>query len=105
MAPDKRAKEASWDDAFDPSWAQRVASWPWLDWNEGAPPREGWKKQGNCPRCGHEMTVYQEVVYMLDYDPSHLVPAHCNCGRPHAGRPDNDKFRGCGPGALIGAHR
>jgi hypothetical protein len=92
-----------WDPAYSEDWARQVAQWPWEEWQAGTGPIEGWKKVGNCPNCGHRIAVYQEIVFTFDESKAEFVDVGCNCRRPHAGRPEDDKWKGCGKSAEIRA--
>lgn len=81
-----------------PGWGDDVASWPWQPWLEDDVPL-GWKKGGDCPYCGHPMTVHQSKQ-RFGSDWKH---ARCNCGYPHEGRPADEPVRGCGQQADIRA--
>lgn len=96
------APRKAWDPSPYKGWKETVENWPWTEWNEGSGAQEGWKKAGDCIACGHRMAVYQEIVYSIEPDREPTpVDAGCNCQHPHAGRPDDDRFRGCGQTAQI----
>lgn len=83
-----------------PGWGDGVASWPWQPWLEHDV-QLGWRKAGDCPYCGHAMTVHQSKQrYGSPVDWKH---ARCNCGYPHAGRPADEPVQGCGQQADIRA--
>lgn len=93
--------EEPWAPGAPASWADVVGCWPWEEWNVGGGRPEGWRKAGSCPRCGHVMAVYQQAYFGLRRIDT--VRAGCNCGQPHAGRPDDADFAGCGAEARIPA--
>jgi hypothetical protein len=50
------------------------------------------------------MAVYQEIVVYdqaMPEDYVEVVHAGCNCGLPHANRPSDAQFRGCGQQANV----
>jgi hypothetical protein len=88
--------DVDWATGLPDGWQQAVESWPWHPWvRHGAD--LGWYKFGECPRCGHTMSVYQERVRTTALETT--VSARCNCTHPnHAGRPD--QTTGCGVGSV-----
>lgn len=99
----ERIKPLPFSRERSPAWAEQVGSWAWQEWNEQGGPREGWRKVGDCPRCGHLMSVYQyETRALLAED---TVNASCNCQEGHPDPTDGDKIKiGCGAAAPIEAH-
>jgi len=85
-----------------PGWGEAVARWPWQEWNDAGGEQEGMKKGGLCPKCGHDMIVYQRFILHLDRADD-WVAAYCNCERAHEGRPSDAPAPGCGQGAEIRA--
>ncbi len=93
-----------YDEATFPGWVKTVDSWPW----QHVGPSK-WKKVGQCPRCHHEIYgVFYErtILFSDDAGETHSgspeeVYVECNCGAPHAGRPE--KETGCGPDGFFPA--
>jgi hypothetical protein len=95
-----------WDDSPFAGWSEAVQTWPWEEWNEGGGRQEGWVKSGPCPRCGHTIAIYQEIVVYINPPPAgyvEYVDACCNCGFKHTGRAPDAPCEGCGPSARIKA--
>lgn len=93
----------AWDPTPFAGWVEAVESWPWSEWQVGAR-QLGWVKSGTCGACRHPMAVYQEIVVYdqaMPEDYVEVVHAGCNCGLPHANRPSDAQFRGCGQQANV----
>jgi len=92
--------DVEWRSETPDDWTEAVDSWEWQKWTEHDT-QLGWLKYGPCPRCEHTIAIYQEFGVLSLTD---TVPAACNCDKAHAGRPDDDPFRGCGPQAEVAEH-
>jgi hypothetical protein len=86
---------AAWDVVVPDGWASAVIAWEWHDWREQNV-KLGWRKWGDCPRCGHTMVVYQRALRSIS--PMMALNARCNCQYEHHGRPHTERG-GCGPGS------
>ena len=88
--------DVDWASDVPDGWQEEVSSWPWHPWvRHGAD--LGWYKFGDCPRCEHTMSVYQERIRTAALVTA--VSAECNCTHSdHAGKPDGAK--GCGVGSA-----
>ena len=107
MPADDANDGTTWDTALPDDWLTQVTRWPWSTWEDGGTPL-GWRKTGQCPRCGHTMVVFQRVLKGFA-PPALEVRAECNCvGTKHDGRPEGHAA-GCGVGhgyaAMIPAVR
>jgi hypothetical protein len=93
---------------YDPTtpqgWLDAVEAWPWNYVGSSK-----WKKVGVCPRCEHEMYgVFAERIVLFSDEAEEErsgtpqeVYIECNCGAPHAGRPETET--GCGPDGFFPA--
>src|SRR4051812_14516773 len=66
------------------SWNSVVQSWPWRELRTAGDELMGWLKQGDCPRCCHQMSVRQHVGFFFADQP---LLARCDCDGAHDGRP------------------
>lgn len=90
-----------WSDDTPADWEPTVEAWQWSAWIEHDV-QLGYRKVGKCPRCDDTIAIYQEFGY-AGFDAS--VPAACNCGKSHAGRPeDEDLAKGCGCQGTVQEH-
>lgn len=106
-----------WDKTPAPGWRDAVNGWPWQSLGDG-----DWEKSGNCPRCGHGISVAQQGSYTTvaisedallgimvatergalrtRSDEKEQFFARCDCGEQHPGRPTGIST-GCGQWAEI----
>ena len=96
----EHSEECLWNDRYSKRWMEVVNAW---DWRQRSPGE--WSKSGDCPRCGHEMSVLVRGSVILggeaiERETMEPVLAICNCGDSHSGRPTGFD-RGCGQRALI----
>lgn len=92
-----------YDTVTSQEWLTAVSRWGWAEWRNGDQ-LLGWRKVGECPRCHHQIALYQEIVYgILPVDAAVDVDVVCNCEYTHEGRPDSVSA-GCGQHGRIPAH-
>jgi hypothetical protein len=79
----------------EPTWRTAVEAWQWTALDEYTS-----RKVGECPRCGHTMTVDARGGTMTSALPQtarRRVLARCNCGADHEGHPERTQNDwGCG---------
>ena len=80
----------------DPAFAKGIRTFAWEDWVVDHV-KVGRLASGPCPRCGHTIALYRDIVLGLDGSP--WYEALCNCDETHKGRP-SDKT-GCGQSAQL----
>jgi hypothetical protein len=93
--------ERAYDETRDPAWAEAVDQWVWKPRDE-----DSRIKSGPCQRCGHKMTVLDEVVildmaiaYDGESDGALRKYAACTCKSKHPETPEGKS--GCGANGLI----
>ncbi len=102
----KDSDPISYDPTPDSAWEQEVASWKWTRVN-----LIEWRKQGNCPRCGHPISISAGVAIksfglrsgdvaakLRSMGMPESIDVRCNCSVAH---PPKVAASGCGQVGRI----
>ncbi len=86
--------ELPYDTETPAEWVKQVDSWAWVADRNDAGRARAWSKRGDCPRCGHVMTV--RIGITRGVNPERPVDAWCNCAVIH-----QEGLEGCGQAAEV----